>query len=285
MLGLHLGRVPERLDGLLAVIDRPAPTHDHGAEQITVALGRYERQRWGDLPGEKRPELFGRVLDHGVVAPHDGSSIVDLEEHRPAVDGVDRVQPQLECGDHPEVPASTPQRPEQIFVHVLVGSEDLTIGGDYLGSHDVVAGQAATSAEIPDPTAEGQAGHPSGRDDPAGGGQPVGMGGVVEVAPGRPTTGPGCLLGRVHEHVIHQRQVDHHAAVAGAESRHAVTATPHRHIKAVVPRMVDRGDHVSCRHSPHDDRWTPIVHEVVDPPVLVVVALARLDYWATNPCT
>src|SRR3712207_8506938 len=61
--------------------------------------------------------------------------------------------------------------------------------------------------------------HARGRDDAAGRREAVGVGGVVEVAPCGAAPGAGGLLDGVHEHVVDQRQVEHEAAVAGAEPR------------------------------------------------------------------
>lgn len=51
------------------------------------------------------------------------------------------MQPELELGDNAEVAATTAQRPEQVRVVLLRGTQDLTVGGDHFSRDQVVDGQ------------------------------------------------------------------------------------------------------------------------------------------------
>src|SRR5439155_16699643 len=128
----------------------------------------------------------------------------DLEQHRPAVDGPDVVHGELERGDDTEVPAAAAQGPEQVLVLVLARDEDAAVGGDHFGADQVVARESAAPHEVADSAAQRQPTHAGGRDDAPGRGEAVGVGGVVEVAPGGTATGAGGLSHPVHEHVVDQ---------------------------------------------------------------------------------
>ena len=130
--------------------------------------------------------------------------VLDLVQHRTAVDRPDVVQGELERGDDAEVPAAAAQRPEQVLVLVLARDEDAAVGGDHLGAHEVVARQAAAAREVADAPAQRQTAHAGGRDDAPGRGEAEGVGGVVEVAPRGAASGASGLLDPVHEHVVDQ---------------------------------------------------------------------------------
>ncbi len=115
-LGHHRGQVPERLHGVLALIERPGPV-DHGqTERVAVAVLGDERQGRGDLEGRETAVGLGGVFDEVPVEAQQVAGLVELVEEQPHVDVVDRVQLELEGGDHPEVAAAASQRPEQVLV-------------------------------------------------------------------------------------------------------------------------------------------------------------------------
>ena len=82
---------------------------------------RDERQRRRDLEGREAAELLGRVGDELAVEPQHVAGVLELEEHRAAVDVLDRVQPELERGHDAEVAAAAAERPEQVRVLRLAG--------------------------------------------------------------------------------------------------------------------------------------------------------------------
>ena len=99
--------------------------------------------------------------------------------------GSDLVQPELERRDHSEVPAAPAARPEQIRVLGCARVHELAGGGHDIDRDQVVARQAMRPREVPDPTAERQAGDPGARDQSAGRREPERLRFVIEVAPGR----------------------------------------------------------------------------------------------------
>ena len=135
---------------------------------------------------------------------------------------------------------------------VLVGSEARTIRPshvDQLGGDEVVAGEAVLALEPARAAAERQPGDAGGGDAPAGGGQPVGLRGAVDVRPDRrrrrrarcgapASTSMSAMLAQVeHDAVVAQRVPGHR--VAAARGRRSAGRGCARHGQ--------RGDHVVGR--------------------------------------
>ena len=71
----------------------------------------------------------------------------------------------------------------------------------------------------------------------------------------------------------HARQVDRQASIGEGLAGHAVAATSHGDLEAVVARGVDRADDVLCRGAARDDRRLLVDHRVPEGPRLVVARL------------
>ena len=127
------------------------------------------------------------------------------------------MQLELEGRDDPEIAAAASERPEQVLVLGLAGPHRLAVGGDHLGGEQVVDGQPVAAGQVADAAAEGETGDAGGRNDPAGRRQAVGVGGIVEITPGGAPARSGSPAGRIDVDMPHQRQVDDHPAVVGAE--------------------------------------------------------------------
>ena len=138
--------------------------------------------------------------------------------------------------DDAEVPASPAERPEQVFVLTFAGDEGPSVGGHDVGRDEVVERQAEAPAEVADPAAEREPADAGRGDDAAGGRQAVGVRRVVEVAPRGAALGARGAVRRVDGDVAHRRQVDHDAAVAGAEAGHAVPAAAHGQVESTPSR-------------------------------------------------
>ena len=91
---------------------------------------RDERERRGDLPREERAELAGRVCDVTVVRAQYLRRVLDLEEHRSADDLVHGMEVELEVRDDAEIPAATPQGPEQVRVGLLARGDERPVRKD-----------------------------------------------------------------------------------------------------------------------------------------------------------
>jgi hypothetical protein len=160
VLGNDRSDLVEPLEHLLALLERARPARDEREEGLSLAILGDERQWRRDPPGGEAPERLGNVLDEVAVEAEDGPSVLELVEHRAAVDLRDRVEPELELGDDAEVPAAAPQRPEEVVVLRLAGTKRAAVRGHDLGRHEVVAGETDAAGEIADPATERQATHP-----------------------------------------------------------------------------------------------------------------------------
>ena len=121
-----------------------------------MPIFRDERQRRRDLERREPAELLGRVSDEFPVEPEHVPRGGELEEHRAAVDRVDRMEAELKRRDHAEVAAPAAERPEQVLVLPFTHREDATVSRHNLGRLEVVDREAGAAREVADPAAEGQ---------------------------------------------------------------------------------------------------------------------------------
>ena len=147
-----------------------------------------------------------------------------MEDQAAGHRGADRVDLERERGHHPEVATPAAMRPQQLGVLVLGRQHPLAVGGDELDPDEVVAGEAVLAHQPADAAAERETADAGGGDEPAGGGQPVGLGLVIDVPPQGPTARV-CPAGlRLDPYPLHLREVDDEAAVTGREPGDAVPA-------------------------------------------------------------
>src|SRR4051794_11980573 len=117
------------------------------------------------LVSERRPVLPGVQHLRGIVPRPD---------HRAGHHLVNRVHAKGEAGGDPEVPAATAaQRPEEIRMRLLAGTERPAFSVDELDRDEVVAGKPILAREKANATAEGQAGEADARTGPRGDRDPV----------------------------------------------------------------------------------------------------------------
>ncbi len=275
--------VVERPQRPLAVLDGSRPARDHRDERVAVPILRDERERGRDLERRERAHLLGGVGDVLAEEPQDVLGLVELVEHRSAVDVLDRVEPELEGGHDPEVPAAPADRPEQVVVFGRARDEEPPVGGHHVGRDQVVARQAEPARQVPDPAAEREAGDPGRRDDPAGRRQAERVRRGVEISPRGPTLGPRRARRRVDANAPHSREIDHNAFVAGPEPRHAVPAAADGQVESALAREGHRRDHVAGVHGANDHGRPSIDHRVVDLPRLLVPPVPGHDHVAPHP--
>jgi hypothetical protein len=193
------------------------------------------------------------------------------------------VQPELELGDHAEVAAAAAQRPEQVRVLLRAGPQHLAGGGDDLGGQQVVTRQPELRGEPAEPAAQGQPADPGVADRAAGSGQPVRLGGRVELRQRGPAAGPGGPRARVHRHLVDGAEVDGQAAVADRRAGEAVRAAAHRDLQAGVLREPDRGGHVAGVGAAGDHGRVSVDGAVPHRTGLVIVPVRGGDQPAGEP--
>jgi hypothetical protein len=90
----------------------------------------------------------------------------------------------------PKFAAASLQRPEQVSVLASACGYEVALGGDHLGGEQVVGCQPAAALEPAAAAPQRESGYPGGREPSAGYGQPVLLGGVVELSPREPGLRP-----------------------------------------------------------------------------------------------
>ena len=154
-------------------------------------------------------------MDEVAVEAEDLAGVGCVPEDRPGQDiGSDGVEPEVERGDHAEVPAASPQRPEQVGMLVLGHPQHFALCRDDVGGEQVVDREAVLAHEPADAAAEGEPGDPRVTHDAAGGRQSVDLRLVVDVTPQSTTLHAGGAAGGVDPHGPHVREVDDDSVVA-----------------------------------------------------------------------
>ena len=115
---------------------------------------RQERRGRGGRQVDQRGELIGGTSNRVPPAgQHLGRLLSGVEDGTAHDGGSDRMQRELQLGDDAEIPAATPQCPEQVSVLVFAGTHQLTFGGHHFGGQQVVACQSVLADEVPDAAA------------------------------------------------------------------------------------------------------------------------------------
>ena len=207
--------------------------------------------------------------------------------HRPdrrAGDHVrDRVQPERERGDDPEVAAPAAQRPEQVGVLALRRGHDPPVGEHDLRLEQVVDGEPVLARQVAVAAAQREAADPGRRDDPGRRGQTVLVRRGVDAAPGGAALHADRPRARIDHDLVHRGQVDDQPVVDGAEPGAVVAATANGDGQPGPPRRVERGLHVGHGAAAGDDRRPPVDHRVVDRPGVLVAGVVGRDDLPAHP--
>ena len=94
----------------------------------------------------------------------------------------ERLEPELERGRDPEVPAGAAQAPEELGLVGLGRADEAAVGGRDLDGGQVVDRQPEVPLQAADPAAERQAGDARVADDAGRADETVRLGGDVELA-------------------------------------------------------------------------------------------------------
>ena len=138
--------------------------------------------------GRRAHERDERELGRGLL----GERPVQLEHlgrlaRRPGDDATDdlrtdRVERVIDAGHDAEVPAATPQPPEEIRVLVAARPHQPCVGGHDVHPDDVVRRPAPTPRQVAEPAAQGESRDAGQRDEPEDGGEPVHLRFAIHVA-------------------------------------------------------------------------------------------------------
>jgi hypothetical protein len=216
-------------------------------------------------PHRYRGDLVGSVAD--VVAPprQDLTGVSRRVHHAGERDDrTERVGVEVEMGDHPEVPAATTQRPEQVRVAVRGRDVDRPIGAYHGRCAEAVDGKPVLASYPTLATAEREATDTRLGDNAAGYDQAESLRFPVHIAPHGAALHGGPAGSRVDGHRPHPREVDDDADIAAGVSSDGVPASPHRDEQVALPGEVDGVNNVGSARGAHLERWAPPMHAVVD---------------------
>jgi hypothetical protein len=90
-----------------------------------------------------------------------------------------------------------------------------------------------------------------------------------------------CL--RIDVDTFQTGEIDQDSAIAGAQTRDAVTTGTHGHNQSVLPGEIDCRRDVRRTGAPRDDGRSLRVHHVEHAPGLVVLGIFRQDHLACEP--
>jgi hypothetical protein len=240
-----------------------------------VQVGRHEGFWWGAEAGEEGAALVGEIAHVLAGEPEQVASVLGADQEEAEVhDGPDGVKLELELGDHAEVSAAASEGPEEVAVIGLGRVDDLPVGGDDLGTDEIVGRQAGQPREPAEAATERQAGDTGTADEAARDGETMRLGGGVELAPRRAASAGGTPGDGIDVHCLHGREIDHHPALGQGEPGVVVAPTANRDLQALAPGKRQRLGDVTAARAAGDDGRPPSDGGVPDVDGLVVPRLA-----------
>jgi len=193
------------------------------------------------------------------------------------------VQREPERADDAEVPASAPQGPEQVGVVVGRRPDDVALRGDDLGLQEVVDGEPVVAHQPAEAATQAEAADAGVAHDAARGGQPVGLGLVVDVAPQGTSLDEGRALDRIDRDGAHRRQVDHHPVVAHRGAGHVVAPAADGDLEVTVAGEAHRRGHVGGTAAAGNQPGSSVDAAVPYGAGVVVVVVVGGDHLAPEP--
>ncbi len=255
----------QRLDERLTLLRVARIDQRERDDLLAVDLLGEERQRRRLAQDGPHGELVRRLGDEFAVLLQHRLRLGDRVHDESAQHvGADRVESELEAGDHAEVAAAASERPEEVGVLGRAGAHHLTGRGHDLGGLEVVDRHAVLATEPAEAPAERQSGDAGGGVDADRRGEAVGLGGGVEVRERGTAFDGDAAPGRVDSRGLHLRKVDHEPVVAQGIAGDVVPAAADGEQEPVVPREVHPADDVRRGGAASDDRGALVDHRVPD---------------------
>ena len=151
-LGTELAQRPDQLGAarLVALVD----DLDHGERASAQRLGDVGQRRQAQDACRRGGGVGGGVGPAAVAVENVGAAL-DREDEPAGVDLGERVEVELDRGDHAEAPAAAAQRPEHVGVALAVGTDVASaLRGDELDRRHAVRREAVAAREPADAAAE-----------------------------------------------------------------------------------------------------------------------------------
>ena len=234
---------------------------EEASSRSAVSVASARRLRQQVPPGSKRRRCIG-----GLEVPID-------RQHGMA----DRMEPELELGDDPEVAATAAQAEEEVRMLVGGRTDRVAVGGDDRVRRHVVAGQPELARQPSHAATQRQAADAGVRDVARRGREPVALGRPIEVAQERTALHAPTAPLRIDRHRVHRAEVDHQPAFRHGHAGHAVATALHGDLEAGLAGVAHRQRDVVRRRAACDHMRTPIDHRVPDFAVLVERRITGLN--------
>ena len=237
-----------------------------------VLDGRYrpENGGWGEIVGRR----FGKVA---IGAQHP-AGVIERKDRRCRIEGMrERVEIELEPGDHAKIAPRAAHGPEEIGVLDFAGPAHLTVGRDNLHGAELVHGHSEFSMERTEAPMQGQPADTGRADLPSRGDQIEQGGFAVEIAPGGASLGECGFAFGIDDHGPHLGEVDHHPAVVDRVAGHVVAAAAYREQEILLPRNVHRGHHVGGAVAAGDERRVAVDQPIANHAGIVIGGISGLN--------
>src|SRR5215469_1065680 len=170
----------------------------------------------------------------------------------------------LQGGCYSEIPASTPDRPKEIWIRSLTGLDLPSVHCHQLCREQVVAGGAILRHQKSFSATECQARNPYSWTATRSGGQPVSLGCLVKVAHERTRLCCGHAFARVHLDPVHPGKIDDYTAITHAESSSVMASAAYCDRQILFLDKIECSRYVGRVCAPHDQRGAPIKCAVED---------------------
>ena len=131
-----------------------------------------------------------------------------------------------------------------------------------------------------DATTEADAADAGVAHDASGGGQAVGLGFVIDVAPQGTALDTRRAFGGIDPDPAHFREIDDDPVVAHRGAGHVVTSAPYRDLEVATACETDRRGHVGCPGAAGDQSGSPVDHAVPHDSGVVVVRVIGGNQFA-----
>ena len=225
------------------------------------------RRRWDLSDADPPVQILGKCRQQIAIPPEEILDIRDVIEHWAADDHAafpHRMAPEGERGDHAEVAATTPERPEQITVRLGARGDEAAVGQHHISGYQIVDRQAEAAGEVAHSPAERQSGDARSGHEARGQCHPERTRGMINITPDATGVDSNGASLRIDRGAAEAAKVNDEGVVPDAESTAVVCAASDGQRQHVVARVCHAGHHVSDISAPHDRERVTIHCTVVD---------------------
>ena len=282
MIGARQRRA-DRVDGLFALSDRPVVADDQGAHFLRpVLLRKRIAGRHGLQPEEAAERLVWLAGRKVAVPAHDGRSILELKDDRPAVHHARGMGPEQEAGHHAEIAAAAAKRPEEVRVYRLARSDKPTVGQHDVGLDQTIDGEPVLAAQIAVTAGKREASDAGGRDDAKRHSQSERVRRVIDLSGQAARGDPRSLGRRIDPYALHHRKIDNETIIDAAEPGSIMAAATYGDGQILLAAEVHSRDHIG-RVGAARDQMRPLVdHRVIKLARLIVFGVVAADKRAAQ---